>query len=922
MTPSPSNPNPTNSNSQPTFARDPPPPSLAPSAGSIEPVSKKRKLEAMDVIPLPPPPIPVSAPLTSQAIISRGITTPMINPYQRSSALLDQAQAQVPPGTSILNMTVPHEKEDGAGGTPKVNRSSKACLSCRKLKTKCEGADNPPCRRCRAGNHDCVFVESKRGKRPAKKPTDLPNGTSPTVTPAQTQEKLKLLENTLQAVIQTLQTGTIPDEKTLESLKNYSTRLNESSSVPVTSSPGQSILGLSPQLGSTSSLLAPPQSLPAKRRQSSVSSSSNNHNTSSLSILADASLAAELDGSKGISALDPSFKLSSLTKALEDVSPGSPDGGEEAEDDDMSPKTGGSKKSPKTVEKETPGLFLKGILDADTAVELFRIFFDYCYIHLPILDPVIHTVTNLIAKSTFLFTTICAVASRFHKDVNKLQERCYDEAHECFVNCIREGETSLESVQACMLITAWCSSPKQNGWENRPQRAWLYFGMAVRMGMELGLFRPPSFTEGRPELKYGVVKGPQAWNCLKDVVSEDVQREALNRERTWVAAFIVDRMAAAMGRPYQIHDVKPVMIPTHPLISPLDLGLIAHTELQSIMGQVMDTFRDRIYGVPEANDEMPSTVVMKLFNSRMDEWKMRWVPGHSTEPISSNLLFYFYNSKLFLNTFPLQVMLRNVETAEDPDCVAVCIMSAKESLNLAHAYAKLGVLTYTPDVNFLYVLYSAVFLLKVKVSNSRFAQLVDDDELLRLLLQAIDDCQGATVSPHHAAGTIQVMLKALLASWRAMKTGQALSRRASNDTLRMQTDSQQTFANPALLNPFSMPSTPRPERTPGEDPNLGYNTGFAQPSSWPYVNGSGTGLETPSRVLNGVNGGESLDAFLSDSGFFDSILVSRGFDGFFTWSDNTNQLEGMDLDVFSGRTELPTSHSDAPPSMSIPTSLS
>lgn len=41
-------------------------------------------------------------------------------------------------------------------------------------------------------------------------------------------------------------------------------------------------------------------------------------------------------------------------------------------------------------------------------------------------------------------------------------------------------------------------------------------------------------------------------------------------------------------------------------------GLLAHSELQVINGQVMDTFRDRIYGLSSASDEMPSQVVMKV----------------------------------------------------------------------------------------------------------------------------------------------------------------------------------------------------------------------------------------------------------------------------------------------------------------------
>lgn len=45
----------------------------------------------------------------------------------------------------------------------------RACTVCRRLKMKCVGAENgPPCKRCQAGNHECIFEESNRGKRSTK----------------------------------------------------------------------------------------------------------------------------------------------------------------------------------------------------------------------------------------------------------------------------------------------------------------------------------------------------------------------------------------------------------------------------------------------------------------------------------------------------------------------------------------------------------------------------------------------------------------------------------------------------------------------------------------------------------------------------------------------------------------------------------
>ena len=45
-----------------------------------------------------------------------------------------------------------------------------ACMVCRRLKMKCVGAEQgPPCKRCQAGGHECIFEESNRGKRSSKK---------------------------------------------------------------------------------------------------------------------------------------------------------------------------------------------------------------------------------------------------------------------------------------------------------------------------------------------------------------------------------------------------------------------------------------------------------------------------------------------------------------------------------------------------------------------------------------------------------------------------------------------------------------------------------------------------------------------------------------------------------------------------------
>ncbi|KAI0686657.1 hypothetical protein BC835DRAFT_1379255 [Cytidiella melzeri] len=64
------------------------------------------------------------------------------------------------------------KQEDGEGGDVKgkdtkpvvrtLNRVPRACNACRKQKMRCEGAENPPCRRCRHAGLECLFEKPQR----------------------------------------------------------------------------------------------------------------------------------------------------------------------------------------------------------------------------------------------------------------------------------------------------------------------------------------------------------------------------------------------------------------------------------------------------------------------------------------------------------------------------------------------------------------------------------------------------------------------------------------------------------------------------------------------------------------------------------------------------------------------------------------
>lgn len=273
-------------------------------------------------------------------------------------------------------------------------------------------------------------------------------------------------------------------------------------------------------------------------------------------------------------------------------------------------------------------------------------------------------------------------------------------------------------------------------------------------------------------------------------------------------------------------------------------------------------------------------------------------------------------------------MLRRGDAVDDPECVSTTINAAKSILDLGHKYAELGVLRHCPDVNFLLLLYGAVFLIKVKASNTRFAQLVDSEELQTLMLQSIQDCQEATCSSKHAASTCMIMLRALYSSWKTMSApptsmggaagggigsieggagghsrsyslnggtpgeGSTLGLNFGAGGSEGQTSTSETFTNNSGTSTRQSPSVYQYKASPFMAPSSRPPSSFGiLQSSIGNGYGGGSGTQTP-------NGGveTQLDSFLNDTHFFNSVLVSKGADGFFSWMDGLDSAAGMEFD--------------------------
>ena len=109
------------------------------------------------------------------------------------------------------------------------------------------------------------------------------------------------------------------------------------------------------------------------------------------------------------------------------------------------------------IERELPVEILTlGIVSSEEVLDLFKIFFDFCCMHVFLLDPDWHTPELLCSRSPFLFTCVCTVAARFYERRPELHIRCFEFAKKCGFEIMDRGYKSVEIVQGFLLLSMWC----------------------------------------------------------------------------------------------------------------------------------------------------------------------------------------------------------------------------------------------------------------------------------------------------------------------------------------------------------------------------------------------------------------------------------------------------------------------------------
>ncbi|EPS94764.1 hypothetical protein FOMPIDRAFT_1038716 [Fomitopsis schrenkii] len=695
--------------------------------------------------PLQPPQLNVTANLSSPSSqASETIATPPTEhrPTPGPSSMNSNGKRPASPARTQSGDVRKKTRKDDDGdeaGSPegekgddapkqKSTRGSRACMVCRRLKMKCVGAENgPPCKRCQAGNHECVFEESNRGKRSTKKHEIL-------------TRSLRKMERTLDTIFRSL--GAPPSDGPSRS---------------------PSPAGQPPPSGETHPLLASPPQSPRPEnanvhhhRQHSDQPppspklpSLPDDNLNPLGLLAEASLANRRAQAGAKSDL---ASTAMLAQKYEPNRMGVAS--------DLYFKPGPMSILPLRrlyIERQIQPEMLS-FVSTDEVIALFKIYFDHMNVHCALLDPDYHTPALVCSRSPFLLTTICAIAARFYDARPELYPRLAELAKKLAFSVPARGYKSVEIVQAYLLNTLWGCGPVER---YEQDRTWMLLGMGIRLAIDLNMHRPT--------------------NLPSDLADETRarEREIHNRQRTWIVCFILDRsFSAQMGKPYTIKEDSFIIRNAlqwsrSPMSVPSDAHTAAMVDLQRIVTRSLDLLYSGTSSTSGLQDDCDYLLVIKTMETQLLAWQHEWLrirkidQGEKTEWSRKysqlSCKFYFHYAMLTINSFGLQNALQR-SAVDIGHFFARCHSSAVECATvIADEFGGCGYLKYAPDCLFVQGSYAVLSLLKLL--RPEFKSFLDHEKkIIGLIKRVAEAFESVAVAPLHTPALYSVFLRALISA--------------------------------------------------------------------------------------------------------------------------------------------------------------
>ncbi|KAG7089735.1 hypothetical protein E1B28_011389 [Marasmius oreades] len=389
---------------------------------------------------------------------------------------------------------------------------------------------------------------------------------------------------------------------------------------------------------------------------------------------------------------------------------------------------------------QAPAILVKGLITPTEAEELFKLFFDTMNLSVSLVDPVLYTAQRTVHRSPFLFTVICALASRFYTKRPGLYQQAMAYAQIAAGSSLIGGQKNVEMCMAYILMSLYPAPFKR--WED--SRSYLYLGLAIRIAIELNLHLPPTAT-------------PQ---------NEVHAREQLNRTRVWINCFNLDRSTSSQyGKRPIISSID--FIANHSEnwwgsseynLKDFDIQLCCYNAELKVIGK----FIEKIYSDPDhptgLNKNLNFEEVAINTDEELQQLEQKWWPildanVDQEDPqggfrVGLLKMAYSYSRLLALSYGFQHAFGKNTSNNQNEKSFLMrCILAAtdliKSVVEFNNREERWIYVRHGPDAQSVFITFAAAFL--VKILQPKFAHHLDDSVRtdIRQHVQSVIDYLGS-----------------------------------------------------------------------------------------------------------------------------------------------------------------------------------
>ncbi|KAH8092166.1 hypothetical protein BXZ70DRAFT_898356 [Cristinia sonorae] len=369
-----------------------------------------------------------------------------------------------------------------------------------------------------------------------------------------------------------------------------------------------------------------------------------------------------------------------------------------------------------------PDILLSGLVTYDDVEILFDLYFKWINPFIPVLDENIHTPAAVLGRCPFLFTVVCALASRYYDAKPEMYGVALHLAKAAAANAFLDGWKTIEMCQAYILLGAYI--PPARRWEE--DRYWFFTGIAFRLGIELNLNRMPKTMP----------------------TDERGERELLNRLRTWIICYIMDRcICINLGKPFMVPEDEIIRNAANKFLGfkfqhPGDAYMVSLVEVLRIITRFAETLAPIMDGRQDISSiGIDINTMQKLIDDELTAWKTvaversekesnRGEPAHVMQTALMHSVFQY--CRLVIFSAGLQQVMKMGGLKDDNIFFAGCLQASSSVLNLMiDGLIPTGFIRHCPEQVFSLTAFATVVLLKSL--RPEFAAKLDHNQEQRVI---------------------------------------------------------------------------------------------------------------------------------------------------------------------------------------------